>query len=306
MYTRLLVPLDGSKTAENVLPYARWLAKGLNLPVELLAVIDIVAFGSSLDHERTVHLERILTEQRQAAQRYLETVGRSFEPTQVTFSVQSSTAAEMIVEQAAKDRGTLIAMSTHGRSGVRRWLLGSVTEKVFRSTVNPLLVVHAHQDVDINSDATLKTVVVPLDGSQVAETALLNVVELAKRWDFQVLLVRAFELPAGAYYGSEGYLPNYSELLRNLREEARVYLVSKEDELKAQGVKNVAPVLLEGSGEEEIIKFAHKEPASLIVMCTHGRSGVKRWILGSVTEKVVRHSGVPVLIVRAQSGVSNG
>jgi nucleotide-binding universal stress UspA family protein len=134
----------------------------------------------------------------------------------------------------------------------------------------------------------------------VAETALPSVVELAKRWDFQVLLVRAFELPAGAYYGSESYLPNYAELLRSLGEEARVYLVSKADELKAQGVNNVAPVLLEGSGEEEIIKFARKEPENFIVMCTHGRSGVKRWMLGSVTEKVVRHSGVPVLVVRAQ------
>jgi nucleotide-binding universal stress UspA family protein len=300
MYTRLLVPLDGSKTAENVLPYARCLARGLNLPVELLAVIDIVALGTSLGHERTFHIERILTQQREAGQRYLETVGRSFEPAPVTFSVESGTAAEIIVEEAAKDRGTLIAMSTHGRTGARRWLLGSVTEKVFRSTANPLLVVRARPDVDINSDATLKTVVVPLDGSQVAETALPSVVELAKRWDFQVLLVRAFELPAGAYYGSESYLPNYAELLRSLGEEARVYLVSKADELKAQGVNNVAPVLLEGSGEEEIIKFARKEPESFIVMCTHGRSGVKRWMLGSVTEKVVRHSGVPVLVVRAQ------
>ena len=192
MYTRLLVPLDGSKTAENVLPYARCLARGLNLPVELLAVIDIVALGTSLGHERTFHIERILTQQREAGQRYLETVGRSFEPAPVTFSVESGTVAEIIVEEAAKDRGTLIAMSTHGRTGARRWLLGSVTEKVFRSTANPLLVVRARPDVDIKGDATLKTVVVPLDGSQVAETALPSVVELAKRWDVQVLLVRAF------------------------------------------------------------------------------------------------------------------
>ena len=120
MYTRLLVPLDGSKTAENVLPYARYLANGLNLPVELLAVIDILALGSSLDHERTVDVEQVLTQQRQAGQEYLETVGQSFEPAQVTISVHSGTAAEMIVEQAAKDRGTLITMATHGRSGARR------------------------------------------------------------------------------------------------------------------------------------------------------------------------------------------
>ena len=95
MYTRLLVPLDGSKTAENVLPYARCLARGFKLPVELLAVIDIVALGASLDRERSFHIEGILTQQREAGQRYLENIGRSFEPTPVTFSVESGTAAQI-------------------------------------------------------------------------------------------------------------------------------------------------------------------------------------------------------------------
>jgi len=190
-------------------------------------------------------------------------------------------------------------MATHGRSGINRWLLGSVAEKVIRGSSNPLLLVRADDDQQ-GTDAALHSIIVPLDGSALAESVLPMVVQVAKVFDADLLLLRAFELPASAYYGRENYLPNYQELTDQFCAEAQHYLDAQVAALKAQGLSRVSSLLREGVGAEEIIRCARERPRSLIAMCTHGRSGVKRWVLGSVTEKVVRHSGDPVLVVSAR------
>jgi nucleotide-binding universal stress UspA family protein len=123
--------------------------------------------------------------------------------------------------------------------------------------------------------------------------------EVAKTLDLEIVLCRAYELAASAYYGSEDYLPNYKEMLRHVKAEAESYLAEKADALKAAGLLRVAWVALEGSGAEEIIRYAHTHRDALVAMCTHGRSGINRWVLGSVTERVVRHCDDPVLVVHA-------
>jgi nucleotide-binding universal stress UspA family protein len=205
----------------------------------------------------------------------------------------------VIIERAAADKRTLITMATHGRSGINRWLLGSVAEKVLRGTANPLFLVRGNEEGTTDVSAALRSIIVPLDGSELAESVLPTVVEVAKVLDLQVVLCRAYELPASAYYGAEDYLPNYDALKAQVKDEASGYLEQKIAALKAMGLAKVSSVVLEGTGAEEIIHFAQAHPDSLVAMCTHGRSGVKRWVLGSVTEKVVRHSGDPVLVVRA-------
>ncbi len=139
----------------------------------------------------------------------------------------------------------------------------------------------------------------PLDGSELAESVLPTVCEVAKKLDLEIVLCRAYELAATAYYGSEDYLPNYDEMLRDLREEVEGYLKKKAEALKASGLTKVTWVALAGSDAEEIVRYANKLPDALVAMCTHGRSGAARWALGSVTEKVVRHAEEPVLVVHA-------
>src|SRR5262249_18436975 len=150
-----------------------------------------------------------------------------------------------------------------------------------------------------DGDAVLKAIVVPLDGSELAECALPTATKLASILRVEMVLFRAYELPASAYYGREAYLPDYERLTAELRDEAAAYVNGKIESLRAEGVEKVSSVLMEGPGPDEIIEYARKSPNALITMCTHGRSGVQRWVLGSVTEKVVRHSGDPVLVVRA-------
>jgi len=113
-------------------------------------------------------------------------------------------------------------------------------------------------------------------------------------------LFRAYSIPYSAYSSAEGYYAvDYEELLKAMREEAVDYLEKKTEAVKKLGIDKVSCVAKEGFAADEIISLSRKSPDNLIAMCTHGRSGVKRWVLGSVTETVVRHSADPVLVIRA-------
>jgi nucleotide-binding universal stress UspA family protein len=193
----------------------------------------------------------------------------------------------------------LITMATHGRSGLNRFLLGSVAEKVLRGTANPLLLIRASEEAKSDGEASLKSIIVPLDGSELAESVLPMVADVAKKLNLEIELFRAYHIPYNVYAGDEGfYAGNYEELLNSVRDEAQEYLDRKATEVRKLGVAKVTSVAKEGFAGDEIISLGRKTPDNLIAMCSHGRSGVKRWVLGSVAETVVRHSGDPVLLTR--------
>ena len=298
MYTRMLIPLDGSKTAENVLPYGRILARTFQIPVELMEVLDIAGMASHVAAEKARRLDTVVTEGERSSEQYLKKIASSFSGVNVGCTVERGRPEDVIVEKAAADKTTLIAMATHGRSGMSRWLLGSIAEKVLRAATNPLLLVRASEEALTEGEAVLRSIIVPLDGSELAESVLPTAVKFARLFNVGMVLFRTYELPASAYYGRENYLPNYEELKNRVKEQAQDYLDKRIEAIKAEGVQRVSSVLIEGSGPNEIIDYARKTPNALITMCTHGRSGVKRCVLGSVTEKVVRHSGDPVLVMR--------
>jgi nucleotide-binding universal stress UspA family protein len=295
----MLVPLDGSKVAEQVLPYARFFARTLRVPVELVNVIDLEALSALSNPAEHRYIDSLVAERSHGAGGYLQTVGRTFSASRIDYSVEKGKPEEILIERAAADPGTLIAMATHGRSGIQRWLLGSVAEKILHGAANHLLLVRANEAGNVEGEAALKTVVVPLDGSGLAEKALPYAVDLAKKIKLEVVLMRAYALPPSI--AAEDFGPNFDDLMKELETEARSYLDEKVEELKKEGIERVSPLVAFGYGGEEIIAMGRKTPDDLIAMCTHGRSGLKRWVLGSVTERVVRHSGDPVLIIRAAS-----
>ena len=301
MYTRMLIPLDGSKLAENVLPYARALAGALDLRIELLSVVDTMDFARTTHAGHVRDFDPIIEAAVREGEQYLEGVARSFTGLKVTCVVEQGQADQIIIEKAAGDKETLIGMATRGRSGIHRWLMGSVAEKVLRGATNPLLLVRGDEEGKSDGAATLKSIVVPLDGSKLAETVLPRAVDLAKKLSLEIVLTRAYQIPLSNYgVADAAYIPNPNALMNVVKEEAGAYLETKVNELRQNGVEKVSSILLLGSGADEIIDLARTTPDNLIAMCTHGRSGVKRWALGSVTEKVVRHSGDPVLVVRAE------
>jgi nucleotide-binding universal stress UspA family protein len=300
MYSKILVPLDGSKTAENVLPLARCFDRSLQIPVELLGVVDIAEMARRHVAADPASMIRTLVDD--ATQRlgdYLERVAKNFPIGKVQCTVRRGNAAEAIIESAAADKQTLIAMATHGRSGLDRWLLGSVAEKVLRAASNPTVVVRAKEEKNPAWEMTpLKRVIVPLDGSELAESVLPSVEELAKKLDLEVTLLGVYGVAPGVSSAGEG-----EAFIGGLRAETRTetlaYLEKKAAELRSKGLDKVSCVAKEGLAADEIISTARRTLDNLIAMCTHGRAGVTRWMLGSVTETVVRHSGDPVLVIRA-------
>lgn len=300
MYTRILVPLDGSKTAEQVLPYVRTVSHKLGAPVELMGVIDIAEFAAHISAEKARYLERMIEQGERSTMDYLKGVAAAFKGAAVSCAIEKGTAAGGIIDKAAQDKDTLIMMATHGRSGINRWVLGSVAEKVLRATNNPLLLVRATDQGAAGEEARLSSVIVPLDGSELAESVLPAVTELAKKLDLEVILFRAYNIPYSIYAGADGYYAiNFDQLIAEIKDEATSYLEKKTEELRRKGVEKVSSLAKEGLSADEIISLGRQTPDNLIAMCTHGRSGVKRWVLGSVTETVVRHCGDPVLVIRA-------
>jgi nucleotide-binding universal stress UspA family protein len=296
MYTRMLIPLDGSKVAEQVLPYARRLAKALKIPVELLEVVDLEALRLLANPERGRYTDALLSEKKETSKSYLEAVAQSFQGTQVTCLVEKGIPEDVVIKRAASDKDTLIVMATHGRSGIQRWVLGSVADKILHGSTNHLLLIRANDQAKAGGEAPLRKVIVPLDGSPLAETVLPYVFDIAKKMRLEVVFVRAYALPTSA---TDEYETYSDELISQIEAEAQDYLAEKVRESKAKGLENVSSVVNIGSGAEEIITLARNTPDNFVTMCTHGRSGIKRWVLGSVTDRVVRHSGDPVLIIRA-------
>ena len=300
MYNKILIPLDGSKTAEKVLPYARYLAGKFKIPVELLAAIDIAEMATHMAAEKARFLDTMIEDGVRNSTAYLRLIANTFPGIDVTCTVDRARAEDAIIEKAAADQGLLITMATHGRSGLNRFLLGSVAEKVLRGSVNPLLLVRAADEASPAAEVAFKKVIVPLDGSALAESVLPMVAETAKKLDLEVVLFRAYHIPYNAYAGDDGYSAvNYDDLIASVRDEANEYLEKKVAEVKKLGVEKVSSASKEGFAGDEIIAMARKTPDGLIAMCSHGRSGVRRWVLGSVTETVVRHTSDPVLVLRA-------
>ncbi|HXG52695.1 MAG TPA: universal stress protein [candidate division Zixibacteria bacterium] len=291
MYGKIIVPLDGSRLAEQILPYVRWFASACDARVELLLVNDPdVATGFFPPLEGGGYLEQV-------RDRYLRSVSR------VDMVTETGKPAAVIVDRAGAGTDSLIAMATHGLSGIQRWLLGSVTSKVVQAARASLLLIRPAKGQDPSADIRLRTVFVPLDGSALAENALARAVELARKTDLEIHLVRVYGLPPDAYILGDGvYMNALMQQREAIRREAESYLESKVEELRAQGLERVLSSAIAGDPAGDIIDLASRTPDNLIAMSTHGRSGIQRWIMGSVTEKVVHYSRDPVLVVRPAGG----
>ena len=116
------------------------------MPVELRGVIDLAAIAISVHSHNARYLSRLADESRRASETYLERISKTVPEVFITCSVETGKPEEAIIEKAARDKRTLIAVATHGRSGVKRWMLGSVTEKVVRHSRSPVLVARAADD----------------------------------------------------------------------------------------------------------------------------------------------------------------
>jgi nucleotide-binding universal stress UspA family protein len=295
--------------AEQVLAWVQILAKGLGSRVELLRAVEPVPEGLS-DVSHGVYTHQIEDNLRSSAQDYLRDLSDSLSNNDIptTTTVRIGDPSDSIASEAAREPDTLVAMTTHGRSGIGRWLLGSVTDRVLHTTTNPLLMVRAYDQEHPPEAVKFETIIVPLDGSSLAEQVLPHAEALAKSLRLKVLLVRAVSSLGEHHQYLEHYQVDssatvysgmYEEFAREADARAMEYLHRVKEQLTRHRVFSVEERLLRGHAADSITELAQEVPHSLVAMTTHGRSGIGRWLLGSVTDRVVRRSRDLVLVVRA-------
>lgn len=290
---RLLVPLDGSPLAETILPVAEEWAKEEQAEVVLLRAVPAPATPGG---EGTAAEAKTLED----AEAHLATVAerlarRGIE--RVRWGVSHEPPAAAIIEAAAREGVDMIAMATHGRSGLSRLLLGSVAEAVVRSARVPVLLIRGQSAW--KPWATGK-ILVPLDGSELSEGILPVVERIAGPRNLAIVLFRVIDPLASGTAGEAPTRPD--ELIALQRADAERYLAKVAEGLGGRGLR-VEWAVGVGRVAETIAVFAGRERANLIAMATHGRGGLGRLLLGSVAAGVLRTAPAPVLLFKTGSRV---
>ncbi len=318
MIQRLLIGLDGSRQAESVLPYARALAHACDGEVLLVRAVtdegddvskqDRAPASSETPKAASGWYPGNELSPRQAvrdAAAYLDAIGTRLNHDGIACHaiVASGDPADVLLQEAASFHADLIGLGTHSRSALGRWLRGSVTEAVLARSSTPVLLTRGESDgTDAALTPRLSSILVPLDGSPVAEAALPWAVELAHGFSAALHLLRVVMpltvLPSDALQGIDLAAPVLAEDLDE--NAARDYLEDIARPLRAQGIPTTWDVRT-GSAATGIVQEAEQRNAGLIVMATHGRTGLARVLMGSVALQVLHRGHWPLLMVRPPS-----
>ncbi len=299
MINRILVPLDGSELAETALPYAKQLALGLNAEVRVLRVLDASRAAGLLPGIAKPADEKTAA---RAAEEYLARIKAYFSGlrSNVVTEHTSGVPEVEIIAEADDKPGTLTVMSTHGRSGAMRWLVGSVAAKVVQFGSGPVLLVRPAARSPLAGDPAFRHMLIALDGSARAEQVFLEAGPLATALELDVFLIRA--TPGLAEYArwssGEVVMPDYATLMEDVDRDAEQYLNKIAADFKSRYQVAVRTLRVHGDAAQAILDAAQAE-GTLVAMTTHGRTGFARALLGSVADRVVRHGTTPVLLVRS-------
>lgn len=304
----ILVPLDGSLTAEHVLAYVRLLAPLLHAKIHLLRVIaeaegdalvdSIMGHGVPLRYRERQH--HALDMERQQAESYLASHVALLQAAGLDADAEvcDGQPAQTIIEIADREHVRLIVMATHGYSGLRRWALGSVAAKVVRATTTPVFVVRS-TEIRLLEQPTFIRILLLLDGSELAPEAVPWAAELAMRARAELILLSVVPPPVLEAPERSGPFAQFDDALVVLRERLPHELGQHADELMRHQVR-ITPVAASGFTADTIIDEAMDRQVDLIVMATHGYTGVRRWALGSVADKVLHAAPMPLLLVHPE------
>jgi nucleotide-binding universal stress UspA family protein len=285
MIETILVPLDGSELAEQVLPYAKMLAAKTEAELVLLsAVVPVQTWlGASSTRARW-------KEEAAKATSYLKSVRQQISAAgKVRTKVMWGTAADCIRDTADTEGADLIAMTTHGRSGLPRLVMGSVAGEVLHTARQPVLLVRAGQGQP-PSEVNIKRILVPVDGSPLSASVLPFIESLAQRLDADLILERVVTPPV-----VRRGLPVGLDLIEDAA--AGVYLDKLGETIKRRGIKVQEEVSV-GYPAQAILDAAARHSADLVAMSSHSRSAVGRLFIGSTADAVVRQAHRPCLVVR--------
>lgn len=290
MFEKIVVTLDGSELAEVVLPYAEELMRRLGAQLVLLSLCE-----SGEEEERREYLQTIVTRLKRRAVRYAEQhPGVPVAEPAPDLAVLRGKPSEGIIDYVEANRIDLTMMATHGRSGIGRWALGSVADKVIRGLSRPVCLIRARGcQSEVHPDCLVGRIFAPLDGSEAGEAALPYIEALALKARVEVVLFQVVPRPERS---SE---VTWMEIRKVEERHARIYLHKVQSYLANKGIAVRSQIEFGGNPAERIMDISARASAAVIAMSTHGRTGVNRLVFGSVAEKVLRAARTPLLLVRA-------
>jgi nucleotide-binding universal stress UspA family protein len=312
MFQRILVPLDGSERAERAIPVAACLARIASGSITFLRVVTSPIEFAWQAMESSIGTQGALEADQTRAADYLAQVAGSHELAGVETKTQllSGVPAEKILAVARPEQVDLIVLCSHGETGFKRWMLGSVAQQVTRHSPVPVLVLHERGGVPTNlhpEGLCPVRVLVALDGSSFAETVLAPAAYLSAVLSapLQGALHLARVLPLSAN--------EVATVRKQALSNATTYLQTVEQRLQEGDLAHlhlqvtssvvvdtdVASTLIEiAEVDEEMEDIEGFKQCDVIAMATHGRSGVERLVMGSVTERILGTTKLPLLIVR--------
>ena len=292
----LLIPLDGSKLAESVLPYAAQIAKKLSVSVTLLHIIET-------DAPEKIHGQQHLTEAVQA-EKYLNTISLLdiFKKIGIEYHVHEMSVrdvAKSISEHSKELKQDLVILCTHGSSGIHQILFGSIAQQVISLGITPVLLINSLQ-VYPKEDCKFERFLIPLDGNPEHEHVLDYTIPFAKMCGAEIHLFVAiprFGTMSGEYTQANRLLPGTtSRMMDMIVSDAEEYLTKLKDKLESTGLK-VTASYSRSDPADAITEAAKKNNADMIILATHGKKGAEAFWEGSLTPKISKASSIPLLLV---------
>ena len=302
VFRNILVPLDGSPFGEHALPIAFAIARRAGGNVHLVrvheplgAMVPVMAGGDSGPELEQWH--RRLAEGESSYLRGLtEHAGRDL---RVSARLLHGIVLDALEVDAQRTPAELVVMTTHGRGGIARAWLGSVADGIVRRLNVPVLLVRPGMEPPQPcDDPCFHRIVVPLDGSRLAESVLEPAIDFARLMDARLTLLQVLPPPYFFDTNEAAHGAPHSTGYARMREEAGAYLARVTGELAGRGVQATAQVLVDPRPAHAIGRYAQESHGEMIALATHGRGGATRLLLGSVADKVVRTAPVPVLVLR--------
>jgi len=295
---KILLPTDFSRCAEQALSHTVFLAEKYNAEIHLLHVLTLFEDQPILVNDEIAETEEMIRKLEDVVEKQLNKVVNyhdSDDLSIITTKKRGMSAAPVILEYASDEDIDLIVMGTHGRRGLGHLLLGSATEEVVRMAKCPVFSVRESEKP--KSLEAINKVLVPVDFSDHSKSALAYAAEIASSYRAQLQLLHIIEETTHPAYSLSGKSSKI-DLVPGIEEDYRkkIRQMIQETGISPEGTEII---INSGQAALEIIKFADENLSDLIVIATHGLTGIERFLLGSVTEKVVRVAPCPVFTIKA-------
>ena len=304
MFRSMLVPLDGSAFSEHALPVARTLARASGATLHL-AHVHVPSVKQYMASEPRIDASRE-AENRQRERAYLEAIPTRLEAEaerKLVPVLLDGPIAEALAAYVATNDIDLVVMTTHGRGGFTRLWLGSIAYSLAHQITVPLLLMRpAETPPELTALRTFHQCLVPLDGSPLAEQILEPTLALARLTHAECTLLHVVEPLLLPGYSPVGYVANLDiQANEVLRHDAEQSLGTIAQRIQPDGVPVHTKVVIDTQPAAGIVRVTGETGSDVIAMATHGRSGLARVLIGSVTDKVVRASEIPVLVYRPKA-----